>query len=80
MRIPQTITSGLSISIIATAVILLAAPLAANAGGTVRDHRTPPTVNDHRKQVRDHRAPVPPAKGGGVSVTSAPHKDDAFWP
>jgi len=37
-------------------------------------------VNDHRKQVRDHRAPVPPAKGGGVSVTSAPHKDDAFWP
>jgi len=37
-------------------------------------------VNDHRKQVRDHRAPVPPAKGGGVSVTSVPHKDDAFWP
>jgi hypothetical protein len=56
MRIPHTtFTSSLSISILATAVILLAAPLAANAGGTVRDHRTPPTVNDHRQQVRDHK-------------------------
>jgi hypothetical protein len=43
--------------------------------GTVRDHRTPATVRDHRTQVRDHRtqtAPVPAS--GGVTVTSVPRK------
>ena len=50
----------------------------ASAATTVRDHRTPPVVRDHRDNapiVRDHRAnPQPPrtASQGGVTVTSRP--------
>jgi hypothetical protein len=70
---------------IATGIlILLAVPATASAqqqaAKNVRDHRTPATVRDHRMNVRDHRTPVQPTKGGGVTVTTKPHKDDAFWP
>jgi hypothetical protein len=78
--LPTALNSRHSFTILTTAVMLLAVPDAASAAGTARDHRTPPTVNDHRVQTRDHRAPVRPAKGGGVNVKTTPHKDDAFWP
>jgi hypothetical protein len=38
---------------------------------TVRDHRTPPKVTDHRKRV-DHRTPPEPVTQGGVTVTDKP--------
>jgi hypothetical protein len=47
---------------------------------TVRDHRPAPIVRDHRTYVRDHRAPVVPASGGGVTVTSVPRNKPAPQP
>jgi hypothetical protein len=66
MKIFQT-----SITILMTAIIMLAVPVGASAASNVRDHRTPAKVIDHRKLVRDHRAPVVPATGGGVTVTDS---------
>jgi hypothetical protein len=83
MKIFQTsVKSKRSFTVLATAIILLAVPAGASAQGTVRDHRTPAKVIDHRKYVRDHRAPMVPAKGGGVTVTDRERKPnkDAFWP
>ena len=57
---------------IATIVALSFVP--ASAATTVRDHRTPPVVRDHRDNapiVRDHRAPRTTSQGG-VTVTSRP--------
>jgi hypothetical protein len=81
MRIFQTsIKSKRSFTVLATAIILLAVPAAAQSG--VRDHRTPAKVIDHRQYVRDHRAPKVPANGGGVTVTTGKWRKshDAFWP
>jgi hypothetical protein len=71
-----------AITMFAAAFILIAVPTGASAQNVARDHRTPPKVNDHRKYVRDHRAPTIPTKGGGVTVTDRSRKPnkDAFWP
>jgi hypothetical protein len=71
MRIFQTsVKLKRSFTVLATAIILLAAPAGAYAASNIaRDHRTPAKVIDHREYVRDHRAPKVPAKGGGVTVT-----------
>jgi hypothetical protein len=82
MNIFQTsVKSKRSFTVLATAIILLAAPAAASAQSSVRDHRTPAKVIDHRKLVRDHREPKAPANGGGVTITDKPTRESicAGW-
>jgi hypothetical protein len=61
-----------AITMFAISLILIGAPTIASAQNVVRDHRTPPKMKDHRKYVRDHRAPIVPTTGGGVIVTNKP--------
>ena len=64
-------TSTVAFGIAATVALSF---VPASAATTVRDHRKPPVVRDHRDNapvVRDHRAPRTTAQGG-VTVTSRP--------